>query len=103
MPRTYPHPPGPWTLEAGRSISTSSGRFYLGYGRDAHGNAEFKSPCELDSIAHLVAAAPDLLAALQSELLRGHVRGCPKHTDADRACNTRCTNARAAILKATQE
>ena len=60
------HTPGPWSLEAGRSISTSSGSFYLSYGKDkASGAPLFSNFCELDANARLIAAAPDLLAALE--------------------------------------
>lgn len=60
------HTPGPWNLEAGRSIVTSSGAFYLSYGKDkASGAPHFSNFCELDANARLIAAAPDLLAALE--------------------------------------
>lgn len=57
--------PGPWELQAGRSINTSSGSFYLSYGKDKNGNPNFRDFCELDRNAQLIAAAPDLLAALE--------------------------------------
>ena len=58
--------PGPWSLEAGRSIVTPSGRFYLGYGsHPKSGNPEFRNFVELDNNAHLCAAAPELYAALE--------------------------------------
>lgn len=60
------HTPGPWILEAGRSINTSSGNFYLSYGKDKHRNPNFSNFCELDRNAQLIAAAPDLLAALEA-------------------------------------
>ena len=57
--------PGPWSLEAGRSIVTPSGRFYLGYGsHPKSGNPEFRNFVELDNNAHLCAAAPELYEAL---------------------------------------
>ena len=60
------HTPGPWNLEAGRSIVTSSGAFYLSYGKDkASGAPHFSNFCELDANARLIAAAPDLLAELE--------------------------------------
>jgi len=63
---TFKHTPGPWAAEgAGRQIHTSSGTFYLAYDQDKHGNREFTSPTELDRNVHLVAAAPELLAALE--------------------------------------
>lgn len=61
--------PGPWSLEAGRSIVTPSGRFYLGYGsHPKSGNPEFRNFVELDNNAHLCAAAPELYAALEDAL-----------------------------------
>ena len=64
---TFKHTPGPWTAEgAGRQIHTSSGTFYLDYRtNDKTGNRAFKSPTELDRNVHLVAAAPEMLAALE--------------------------------------
>jgi hypothetical protein len=58
------HTPGPWTLEAGRSIVTPSGSFYLSYGSDKTGKPNFPNFCELDANARLIAAAPEMLAAL---------------------------------------
>lgn len=64
MKTTYT--PGPWELQAGRSIKTVSGDFYLTYGKDKHGNPNFRDFCELDRNAQLIAAAPELLAALEN-------------------------------------
>lgn len=60
----------------GRSIKTVSGNFYLSYGNDKAGNPNFRDFCELDRNAQLVAAAPELLAALEDlrDELRGHIR-----------------------------
>lgn len=56
--------PGPWTLEAGRTIQTRSGKFHLAYRTDPQtSEKEFSSPTELDANARLIAAAPDLLNA----------------------------------------
>ena len=55
--------PGPWRLEAGRHFITSSGEFYITYGKDRHGNSKFKDFCELDANAHLIAHAPLLVEA----------------------------------------
>ena len=64
------HTPGPWELEAGRCFRTQSGTFYLAYGSDPKTSApHFKSPTELDANARLIAAAPDLLAALEGILI----------------------------------
>lgn len=61
--------PGPWSLEAGRSIVTPSGRFYLGYGsHPKSGNPEFRNFVELDNNAHLCAAAPEMYAALDDAI-----------------------------------
>ena len=60
------HTPGPWELQAGRSFKTQSGEFHLAYGADKHGNPNFRGFCELDANAHLIAAAPELLAALDA-------------------------------------
>ncbi len=54
---------GPWKLQAGRSFETSDGTFYLSYGKDKHGNPNFRDFCALDANAHLIAAAPELLEA----------------------------------------
>lgn len=74
MNATTKHAPGSWTLDAGRTIHTPSGDFYLTYGTDRAGNALFRDFCELDTIAHQVAALPDLLAALES-IARGLTNG----------------------------
>ena len=59
---TKQHTPGPWKLQAGRSIKTISGEFYLSYGQDRHGNPNFRNFCELDANARLIAAAPETAA-----------------------------------------
>ena len=60
------HTPGPWVVSAGRVITTSSGQFYLTYGKDKHGNPLFRDFVELDNNAHLIAAAPAMYEALQT-------------------------------------
>ena len=46
------HTPGPWTLSAGRHITTSSGVFYLSYGyEEGSGRSLFRDFCELDANA----------------------------------------------------
>jgi len=58
--------PGPWKLNAGRSIETPSGDFHLSYGTEKGTSMpRFRSPTELDRIAEAAAALPDLLAALE--------------------------------------
>ncbi len=59
------HTPGPWTVSAGRTIETPSGKFYLTYNMDKHGNPLFRSFVELDSNAALIAAAPVMYADLR--------------------------------------
>lgn len=61
---TAKHTPGPWALSTGRVITTSSGQFYLAYGKDKYGNPLFKNFVELDNNAHLIAAAPAMYEAL---------------------------------------
>ena len=56
--------PGPWHVSAGRVITTSSGQFYLTYGKDKYGNPLFKAFVELDNNATLIAAAPVMYADL---------------------------------------
>ncbi len=63
---TAKHTPGPWTVSAGRVITTRSGQFYLTYGKDKHGNPLFKDFVELDNNAHLIAAAPAMYEALKA-------------------------------------
>jgi len=95
-PATTGHTPGPWQLQAGRSIVTSSGEFYLSYGSDRHGNPKFKDFCELDSNARLIAAAPDLLSSLQALF-----KECAMiHRYGGEACNQKAADA--AILAARQ-
>ena len=62
--KTAQFTPGPWTVSAGRVITTSSGQFYLTYGKDKYGNPLFKDFVELDNNAHLIAAAPAMYEAL---------------------------------------
>lgn len=61
---TAKHTPGPWTVAAGRVITTRSGQFYITYGKDKHDNPLFRDFVELDNNARLIAAAPDLYEAL---------------------------------------
>ena len=63
--KTAQFTPGPWTVSAGRVITTSSGQFYLTYGKDKYGNPLFKDFVELDNNAHLIAAAPAMYEALK--------------------------------------
>lgn len=89
------HTPGPWKLDSGRRIITPSGTFFLAYGKDKHGNAEFRDFCELDRNAHLVAAAPELLEAL------GNLLSYAEDAASDADERPGCINqARAAIAKA---
>jgi len=90
-----PHTKGPWKLSAGRNIETESGEFYITYGKDRYGNPVFRDFVELDRNARLIAAAPELLDALQ-DLLKDKYLADPINAD-------RMAAARAAIAKATGE
>jgi len=57
--------PGPWKLKEGRAFETSSGVFYLSYGKDRCGNPLFRDFVELDANARLIASVPIMLNALQ--------------------------------------
>lgn len=94
------HTPGPWKLNAGRCIETTSGTFFLSYGSDRYGNPNFREPVELDANARLVAAAPELLAALRevTRCLGWHAQQHP----VGKNCIA-VSQARAAIAKATGE
>ena len=72
--KTAQFTPGPWTVSAGRVITTSSGQFYLTYGKDKYGNPLFKDFVELDNNAHLIAAAPAMYEALRS--IPDHALNC---------------------------
>jgi len=89
------HTKGPWKLSAGRNIETESGEFYITYGKDRYGNPVFRDFVELDRNARLIAAAPELLDALQ-DLLKDKYLADPINAD-------RMAAARAAIAKATGE
>ena len=59
--------PGPWELEAGRSFKTSSGSFFLAYGKEPEsGRALFPDFVELDCNARLISAAPEMFEALRA-------------------------------------
>ena len=96
--------PGPWSLEAGRSIVTPSGRFYLGYGsHPKSGNPEFRNFVELDNNAHLCAAAPELYEALRSliEILdASDLRALKRAPDGEAATCALIPQARNALGKA---
>lgn len=87
------HTPGPWVLEAGRNIKTSSGTFYISYGREERtGRPYFSDFCELDANAALIAAAPDMLDALKQIIEDIEDRGITQAS---------INKARAAIGRAT--
>ena len=91
------HTPGPWILQGGRSFRTQGGQFYLAYSTlKTTGEPSFKDFVELDANARLIAAAPELLAALHEMLpiVAMRVQGT---TDGEPLLK----RARAAIAKAT--
>jgi len=68
---THPIPPGPWTLEAGRSIVTPQGTFFLTYGQHPKtGAPNFPNFCALDATARAVAELPGLCEALSNLVSR---------------------------------
>lgn len=111
--------PGPWKLEAGRSIVTGNGTFHISYGKDFHGNPYFRNFVQLDNNAEFVAEAgtvanetglmPRQLAEQRNELrealeeLMAHIQMWqpdePSYSDGAEACIP-WTMARAAIAKA---
>ena len=110
------HTPGPWTLQAGRTIRTVSGEFYLSYGQDKHGNPLFRGFCELDANARLIAAAPEtaaerdrlkaekagLVEVLEDLTLWGeeYLASCKREGSRPLINAARVKRARAAIIKA---
>jgi hypothetical protein len=60
------HTPGEWELQAGRTIATSSGEFYLTYESDTNSRKWNGTFVELDDNARLIASAPELLTAVKS-------------------------------------
>jgi hypothetical protein len=96
------HTPGPWKLEAGRSIVTDGGRFNLAYSTDKKtGAASFPNFVELDANAALIAAAPDLLKSLEAVTGMYEAALGGKYDDPDEA--EIIDKARAAIAKARGE
>lgn len=83
------HTPGPWVVERGQSVAGCGDEFDVTAG---HGSVcVAQPPSEAD--AHLIAAAPDMLRALQSLFLPGS--GAAMHSE--------CWDlVRAAVKKATQ-
>ncbi len=75
---TAKHTPGPWVVSAGRVITTSSGQFYLTYGKDKHGNPLFKDFVELDNNTHLIAAAPAMYTLIKDMREAFYVNGTRK-------------------------
>lgn len=86
------HTTGPWATEGFEQINASTGNFYGGLIVSANGE-DIVAQCVMPRDASLIAAAPDLLGALQ-ELL-----GCDKTKTSIGAV----MRARAAIAKATGE
>lgn len=84
------HTPGPWNFHGSTLVQDKGNRLNLGTFHEAPGLGT-----AADSNARLIAAAPDLLAALQ-DLCRLSIWN--NASDYDRA---RVTKARAAIARAT--
>lgn len=59
---------------------------------------------ETEANAHLIAAAPDLLEALEDSLVEGHHALCPgRPSIGGFKCSTRCTGIRTALAHARGE
>ena len=90
------HTPGPWTIADGESRRV----YLINHGRDAVGETvytETRNPAD----ARLIAAAPDLLAALKGILREHDALQMAEGRTGDRW--PAATRARAAITKATGE
>ena len=102
--KTAQFTPGPWTVSAGRVITTSSGQFYLTYGKDKYGNPLFKDFVELDNNAHLIAAAPAMYEALQHAAASNHHPACKARgeysSQPEKYCTCHVQKARAALAQA---
>ena len=93
---TTTHTPGPWTITDGQNHRV----YLINHGRDAVGETVYtdtRNPAD----ARLIAAAPDLLAALKNILREHDALQMAEGRTGDRWPAT--TRARAAIAKATGE
>ena len=88
------HTPGPWSIRCGSIYAESAPGIYEHICSGAHASL----PGEWMANAHLIAAAPDLLAALQEIV---SMDNCNYERDIMRYCGA-FDRARAAIAKATQ-
>lgn len=86
------HTPGPWFAH-GRYIGTKNHKSAIGECRDVNGN--WSDDVKSSGNAHLIAAAPDLLAALKKMLPEAN--RIDQHL---RPTFETCEEARAAIAKA---
>ena len=101
MTNTTSHTPGPWRIKCGFpyrggdiNIVNRAGDYVCLVGGEQTTESEV---ARLDADAILIAAAPDLLEALQ--FLYSHI--AVQYTDEDLATLPQCIKARAAIAKAT--
>ena len=110
------HTPGPWTIincKNGRLISPEAngarGNIAHVYAKGEHNyqNNSYSSPEEMDANARLIAAAPDMLAALDllltdmDSILGGNAYGMP-FDDERHPLHRSVMESRAAITKATE-
>ena len=92
------HTTGPWATEGFEQINASTGNFYGGLIVSANGE-DIVAQCVMPRDAILIAAAPDLLEALEV-ILRDHMA---VHGVGDLEMQPALFQARAAIAKATGE
>lgn len=103
------HTPGPWTYDGGRFVHSDDGTVSVICHDNGHAVPKFRRRMPADDNARLIAAAPDMLEALQK--LANEVEGLAAFSEGIRAeigntnwgvLELRLKEARAAISKATQ-
>lgn len=103
------HTPGPWQMDTamrGAAFLVMEPVTSTVVARCEFDPSDREALLAAEADARLIAAAPDLLRALELQLVDitddsgPHDRACPKHKSLDRACSLRCTIARNAIAKA---
>lgn len=102
--RVLKHTPGPW-FSYPKSLQVADKRFWFAEDGSRHGETpNMVIDCMTEADCHLIAAAPDLLEALQAVLAILPV--CPQNTGIagiEARYNCAVVGARAAIAKATGE